>query len=305
MANGLDLTKIKAYEAYVQKYSKEIVKVALEGFATAPYLKAEGDISGKKTWTVLNSLGRVLKPFTGTYAAVPVMEKIPRTLAVELMTAEMDIHPDDILRSYEGEYILPDLKILPDYIQNILGFFLENKMTDIDEVLWKGDVALTGIMGTTDGYDKQIKEAITNAMLSPVATGAITSENVIESFEAVYDELKTNVKKRPLFLYTSEKNKTYYARQYKKDTTKYTNAGKVMTMLFGTSCEIVGVPAWEGTSRVAVAESGNFRYGYNGALNSPLFIKPDHYKIEHSSVNQLGALIMKPWDGQLSVNDQF
>lgn len=304
---GLDLTQVKAYQDYVQEFSPELIKIALSGFKTAKYLNGEQlPNGGKKTWSVINSTERVLKVFSTTYEGSSMGDVIPRTLQTFLTKAEVNIVPSDLRKSYLGMFTLPNGDVLPEFLEMMLTHFLLRLMTDIDEIVWKGDTTLSGILGTFDGFDKQIADAIDDEVLTPNATGLITKTNIIEAFEGTYDLLSDEIKDSgiPLFLYTSQLNKDIYAREYKNSVLKYTDAGEVMTMLFGTNVQVVAVPKWRGTSKVAVTAKDNMNYGYNESNNKIKTIE-QHYHIENSTTPEIGALIMKPWDGEIAVNDQF
>ena len=309
MANGLTLDQVQAYQAYVQEYSPELIKIALQGFRTAQFLKEESGIQGKRTFSVMKSTGRVLKAFNTTYeGSEGVIEMIPRTIETFVTKAEMDVVPSDIRASYLGVFTLPNQEVLPSFLVQVVSHFLMQIMTDFDELLWAGDSDATGILGTFDGFDKQITDAITATDLTEIVTGAIDAANVIASFEAVYDAIADVHKNSmmPLYLYTSKKNKDLYARAVQRATNQFTNPNEVKTMLFGTNCEIVDVPTWSGTSKVLVAPTGALMYGYDqaSALNNVNVIR-QHYTLEHSVTPEIGGLIATPWDGEVAVNDQF
>lgn len=303
---GLDLAQVQAYQDYVEEFAPELLAIALSGFKTAGYLTGEQMPLGKKTWSVLNSTERVLKVFSTTYEGSELGEIIPRTLETHLTKGEVNIIPSNLRKSYLGMFTLPNNEVIPEFLEMMLSYFLMRLMTDFDELIWKGDTSLTGVLGTFDGFDKQIATAIDDLVLTPNATGLITKSNIIESFEGTYDLLSDEIKDSgmPLHLYCSQLNKDIYAREYKNSVLKYTDAGVVQTMLFGTNVEIVAVPKWRGTSKVAVTAKDNMNYGYNEKNGQITSIK-QHYHLENSTTPEIGALIMKPWDGELAVNDQF
>jgi hypothetical protein len=311
MANGLKLTEVKSYQAYVQEFSNELIAIALNGFRTAQFLKEETGIQGKKTFSVMKSNGRVLKAFSTTYSGTgDKIEMIPRTIETYVTKAEMDIVPSDIRASYLGAFTLPNQDVLPAFLVQIVSYFIARLMTDIDELVWAGDKdgGASNVLDTLNGIDKQIAVAVAASDLTEIATGTISASDVIAKFTSVYDAMADvhKVSMIPLYLYCSKKNKDLYARAVQVATNMYTNPNEVKTMLFGTDCEIVDVPAWAGTSKVLVAPKGAIIYGYDqaSAMNNINVIR-QHYTLEHSVTPEIGVLIVTPWDGEIAVNDQF
>lgn len=303
----LDSAQVKAYQAYVQKYSADLIKIALQGFRTQGWITADDDVNGKKTYTVLKSKGMVLKPFSTTYSGSSHLEAVPRTIQTHVTKAEMDVVPSDIRASYLGFFTLPNQEVLPTFLREIVSYFLMQLATDIDKMLWAGDTDLSGIMATFDGFEKQLKTAIAASELTPIITGAVTSSNVISAFEGTYDGLSEAHRNSmlPTYIYTSKRNKDLYIRANRDAYTKYTDANKVVVNLLGTDTTIVDVPAWSGTSKIMATTKDNLVYAYDKNLTTPVKVIEQHYHLEHSTTPEFGALVVKPWDGEVAVNDQF
>lgn len=307
MAHSISMTQVDAYQAYVQEFSDELMNIALQGFKTAPYLFHDTEVKGRKTYTVQKALTRVLKAFSTTYSAgAGQLDWIPRTLTTYMTKAELDITPSEIRGTYLGKFTLPNQEVLDPLLGNIVSYFLTKLATDIEELIWNGDTTGSGIMATFDGFGAQAAAAVTATDITAVATGAITSANVIASLDSVYDALDDAVKSsdQRLYCYTSKTVKDLYARAYRDAVTKYAD-GSVVTQIFGTNIEIVDVPPFASTSKVLIAPMMDMAVGYEGAAVPEIFIKREHYTIEHSVTPQFGALLIKPFDGQLAVNDQF
>lgn len=308
MAASISMTKVDAYQAYVQEFSSELMEIALQGFKTAPYLFHDTEVKGKKTYTVMKTLSRILKAFSTTYSAgADQMDLIARTLTTYVVKGEIDIVPSDLRASYLGNFTLPNQEVLDPLLAQIIAYFIKRIQTDIEEIIWNGDTAGSGVIATFDGFGKQIATAVTATDVTAVATGAITSGNVVASLDSVYDALDDGVKGSgvPMYCYTSKSVKDLYARAYRDQVTRYTDAGAVVTNIFGTDVQIVDVPPFAGTSKVLIAPMQDMVVGYEGQAMPEIFVKREHYTIEHSVTPQFGALLMKPFDGQLAVNDQF
>jgi len=305
MASSLDLDKVIAYQAYVQEFAPELIKIAMQGFATAANLSEETDVQGKRTFTIRKSLKRVLKPFTGSYSAdADQFDHIPRHLIMSTATAEANVVPSDIRGTYLGGAALPSQETVPAFVTEWIGDFLLRMQVDIEELIWEGDTGESGILGTFNGFSKQIAVAIAASELTEVATGTVTAADVKDQFMSVYRKVSAaNRKLGGMKLYTSLANIELYADKYQSDILKFTNPNEVKLTLFGTDCTLVDVPSWEGTDKILVAPQSAMKYGYNNAGRIKTI--EQHYHIENSAPVEIGALITTPFDGEIAVNDGF
>lgn len=305
------MTNIDAYRAFVEEFHDELITSAFRGFTSAPHLTQYSNIKGKKVFT-LGEQADVLKAFSTTYSASANNTPTVVTLDTHRFNAEMDLVPSEFEDSYLGRFIPEgqrnDVGSI-GFFRSFIDQFLLRIQHNMERVVWNGATGGSGYLAVFDGFGEQIKDAVTATSLTAVATGVLDASTIIADIEGMYDQLYDPLKDDPtkqVKVYVPRLWKDTYARAYRDAVTKYTDEGTVKTTVFGTTAEIVAVDALSGTNKALVTTQDNLVVGMDSPGDSAnIFIKPEHYHIEHSVTLKLGAKILRATDGYAVVNDQW
>lgn len=167
--------------------------------------------------------------------------------------------------------------------------FLMNKLVEAAQEamylkgLFKGvyNAAGTSSSDLFDGYLKKAADAITAGDLTPVATGAITSTNVIPKLQMVYDALGDEVKGQGINLHVSSQIFDWLQRSYSSmanrsivisDVSQAAMAQPLMSIpLDGTNAIVHREPGMGTSQRVIATVAGNAHLGFYGNPNDMQF----------------------------------
>jgi hypothetical protein len=121
---------------------------------------------------------------------------------------------------------------------------------------------------TMNGWLKIIVDEITADKIEPVITGAITSANVVDKLEMVYDNLGDAYKNKPTIMKVAPTIYTWYNRKFRSDfgaNQDYKGMQRLARPLDGTLCTLVSEPGMTGSQRVIASLPENFVYGTDSA----------------------------------------
>ncbi|MGB4775710.1 MAG: hypothetical protein WBP45_11085 [Daejeonella sp.] len=154
---------------------------------------------------------------------------------------------------------LPFEKFIMDYISQKIA---ENLLL---KAVYGGtyNAAGTTAAATMDGFLKLIADEITATTIAPVVTGAITSTNVIDKLELVYDSLGEAYKGMPTEMKVNPQIFDWYNRKYRSLYGANNNYDGMKTgslLLDGTSCMVVREPGLVSSQRVMASQKENFVY---------------------------------------------
>jgi len=145
-----------------------------------------------------------------------------------------------------------------------------------------------------DGYLKTIADEITASNVTPVATGAITSTNVIEKLQMVYDAMGEEQKGKKINMHVNSKIFDWVTRSYGlmtnrsvmvKDVADAALAQPLQAVpLDGTNAILYREPGLGTSQRVTSTVAGNAHLGYYG--------KPESMDFEIQKENLTLKLIM-------------
>lgn len=142
--------------------------------------------------------------------------------------------------------------------------------------------------------------------ITPVSVAAITSTNVIDVFEAVYDGLGEAYKTMDTHLKVEPTYFDYYVRRYRSlhgGNNDYSGMAVAKVRLDGSKCDIVRDPGLTGTGRIICSPKENFVYGCDAAKPAAMIIQPFDRNIKIMGDFKAGTEFAEIHSRALSVNE--
>lgn len=287
-ASAFNLTTLTTnLGAYCREYRDAIFTQALLGFDGLDNIWTTYDgVNDELPLPNLSSIDIVQPMVIATDTFAPIDNALvfgSRTLKVRPWKVDLLLNPELIRATWLG-MTRPaaqsswDMGTLEGAIVNeIIQRIKENIRM---KILYKGVFGAGSTPGlVTDGLLKQITDAIAAGETTPVATGAITSVNVIAKLKLVHAGLGASYKNTKTFmLVSSEIFDWYYDAQYpaggaaftayNKDTFDAitTGMGYMNAIpLNGTNCVVIREPGMGTSQRVILTTKGNLCYGTSTA----------------------------------------
>lgn len=267
------------------------------------------------------SMGDFLKPADPT-AFAPTTDALvlgARILQVYAVKGDLRIHPQLLEKTWLGQYRkkgsdaydLPFEQFIMNYISKKAAELLQLK--GVYTGVYNG--AGTTTVDTMNGLLKIIADEVTATTISTgnnnlVATGAITSANVIDKLELVYDKLGDAFKGIATQMLISPTIYDWYQRLYRStygQNQNYKDMSKPMQsfMLDGTNCEVFSEPALAASQRVICTTKENLYYGVDSISDiNQITVEKDHRALDIMLDFKCGVQIAQLGGGAFVVNNQ-
>lgn len=178
----------------------------------------------------------------------------------------------------------------------VAGQMVKNYMSKVNnEAVYLGvyNAAGSTTAAIATGFGTIIANEITAGNLSPIVTGAITSTNAVEKFEAMYGELPSFAKNDELIIHCSHSSFEKYRKDYRaKFGFGFDKNEKGQYVLDGTKC-VMKPRSWMGNSErliVVPYEEKNLHFGVDGD-NIKVYATPDRNLINVRMMFALGMQI--------------
>lgn len=162
-------------------------------------------------------------------------------------------------------------------------------------------------VATMDGFLKLIADAITATDIAPVTTGVITSTNIVDKSEEVYDALGEAYKGMPTEMKVNPQLFDWYNRRYRSlhgSNNNYDGMKQGRLMLDGTNCEIVRTPGLGTSQRMICTPKNNMVFGCDSADTFNLEIEKENRSIKLLGDFKAGVQFKEIHSRALAVNDQ-
>lgn len=235
-----------------------------------------------------------------------------RILKVRPWKVDLQIVPADLEKSWLGAYKKKGSKVYDmPFEQYVMNHIIEKVQENLRlKSLFKGVYNAAGStpIDVMDGLLTLIASEITATNIAPVATGAITSTNVVDKLEQTYDALGEAYKGIPTIALVSPQIFSWYKRKYRLDfggNQDYAGMPLMETQLDGTLCTIKSEPGLGTSQRVIVTPKENLVYGVDSIgeendINSQVFERTIKLMIDAKSGTNFKRI-----DAELlAVNDQ-
>lgn len=270
LASSLDISALTtALGAYFRKDKGVLVREMLLGMNIEDRMEIWDDC---KDEVPLPNLGieDLVKPADATTFS-PTSNALKfgaRTLKVRPWKVDLQLIPSILEKSWLGaakpkgsdQYALPFEQFI---MQHIIEKIHENIRL---KALFKGDYNAAGTTpgAIMDGLLTLVTDEITATNITPVVTGAVTSSNVIDKIEAVYDNLGEGYKNVPTICLVSPTLFDWYVRKYRATygvNMDYKGMAQGSVMIDGTLCTIMREPGMASSQRIVITPKSNIVYG--------------------------------------------
>jgi hypothetical protein len=319
MANGIDFTAAEAYKAYVETFADDLFTQLFFGFKTGMLATPHEGVKGKHVITELEVSSNLARRWDATFRGFQNTAYTPTTLEVTRHTVEHSVIPQQFEGSYLG-MMRRQGQSSDDYPFQayVLGQLLRKLSSEMETALWQGVAAGSPaisdlITATFDGYLHQISDAITATTITPVATGASTTSNIIANLRTMWDSVDTAYKDGGTDIFMSYVDYDIYRRAY-KDTYKVDPAyvkiegsdySSIPYELTGENTVIHAIPGMGSSRRIVITPRTNLHYGFDALEDWSNFqFEKNHRQLDFWLDFNLGAAITQIRDGILVVNDQ-
>ncbi|MGV3588591.1 MAG: hypothetical protein ACO1OF_16415 [Adhaeribacter sp.] len=197
-----------------------------------------------------------------------------RMLKVRGMKVDLLLIPSQLEKTWLGKYNQKgsDAYQMP-FETFIMNYIVQKAKEEMYlDAIYRGvyNAAGTTAKDTMDGLLTLVKSEITAGEITPIVTGVITADNIIDKAELVYDSLGEAYKGKATQMTVSPTLFDWYNRKYRSQygaNTNYAGMGGKL-LLDGTNCELVKEPALAGSQRMMVTPVENKVYGFDSASDS-------------------------------------
>lgn len=262
-----------SYRAFAEEIHDELVALAVYGSNTMQRITTHDNVKGKKVLTQLlfNKMGRRYKKDFG--APANTMSLKPRELVVEAGKFETSIVPQEFEDTYLGDLKRTKFSNVSEYPfeRYILEKMAMQQNREIADAIWQG--VKTGTPADTDtidmifdGFLHKIADAITATTLTPhaVSGGAYTVDNVVDEFEAQFDNLDSAYQSLPIGVFVAPHLYNLYLRGYRK---KYTANSEIVrdgvAKLDFVNAFLIREPGMGTSNRVLMTPEANLNVGFD------------------------------------------
>jgi len=319
MALGIDFTDAAAYKAYVETFADDLFTELFFGFKTANLATPHEGVKGKHVITELEIADNLARRWDATFRGFSNTSYTPTVLEVSRNTVEHAVVPQLFESSYLG-MMRRSGQSSDDYPFQayVLGQLLTKLRSEIEVACWQGVAAGSPaisdlLVATFDGYLHQIADLITATTITPIATGASTTANILANLRTMWDAVDPAYKEAGTDIFMSYTDYDIYRRAY-KDTYKVDPAyiklegsdyNGISFELTGENTMIHPMPGMGASRRIVITPRTNLHYGFDALEDWSNFqFEKNHRQLDFWLDFNLGVAITQARDGILVVNDQ-
>lgn len=243
-----------------------------------------------------------------------------RVLKTQQIVLATKINPRNLMRSYlaliNRENYKNKLNQKDPFYIPFEDYLLQNLAKSAQENLYKKaifkgvyDSAGTSSTDLFNGYLKKVTDAVTATTLTPVVTGAITSTNVVEKLQLVYDALGDEVKGSEVNIHVNSQIFDWLQRSYSamsnrsiviSDVSQAALRQPLMQIpLDGTNAVVFREPGMGTSQRVIATVAGNMHLGFYNNPNDMQF------EIQKSDLDLKLIMVFKAGVEFATLNDSF
>lgn len=303
----MDYTDVAALQAYVRTFSSDITAKALIEFTSANFFTHIPGNKGKIVLTDMRKNGSLARGFTPTFTGYDSQTLKPITVEVNDFKSEFNLIPSELRYTYLG--FLQQRGFNPrdfPFEQYFLEQHAAGIAAEMEVAIWEGLRTGTGadpIISMIDGFGKRVTDAIT-AGNTPVVTGTITVDNIVDALRAMYNQIDKALKGQKVYCYLSVNHRQDFF--IKRGETLQNIMDEWTAARFNTgNMELVFCPGIE-DNKIMITTMDNLLYTYDDMGDADKwFFDRKHYSIEGSCTWAAGTQIMRGDNGFLIVNDQW
>lgn len=258
------------------------------------------------------SIADLLKPadpvnFTPTSNALAFGARV---LKVRAMKVDLQLIPQVMEKTWLGKYKSASDPFDMPFEAYIMNEIAKKTKENLHlQGLFRGvyNAAGTTPIDTMQGFLALIAAEITATNISPVVTGTVTADTIIDDAEAVYDGLGEAYKNVPTQMFVSPTLFDWYGRKYRSlynGSPIYTGIKKDRVMIDGTMCELVREPGLGTSQRMICSPKENFVLGVDTLTDYSFDVQKFNRSLKILIDLKAGVQLKEIHARALSVNDQ-
>ncbi len=314
---SITLTDVASYQAYVQDFYDQLIRRAFFTPKTLRFATAHEGVKGKLTMTRLKvATGKAVAYAPAFSAASGAASLHPRTLDVVGIKRDLSFVPQEFESTYLGRFRQVGQNAGEDmpFEAFILQGILDGHAEELELAFWQGVKAGSITPGTTpmaqclDGFLEIIKDEITATNLTPVPTpgGAITTTNIIELVESMWDSLGSGYKEGPVNIFMSWANFQKYQQAYREaygNNSNWDPRQALMFLDFSSQAMLVPMPGMGASNRIVMTPGQNLHVGFDGFDDQMFQFEKNKRAMDFWMDFKVGVQIAQVDEGGLVVND--
>ena len=320
MSKSISMTSADALQAYVRDYKEDLFTRLFYGFKTAQLATVEEGVKGERILTNLTVASNLASKWTSTFTGkTDAVSFVPRTLKTILNKAEFSFVPTEFEQNYLGWLRKKgqDPKDFP--FEAYILMKLTQKLTqEMEAAVWQAVIpgsptATDPLIQSFDGFLKIITAAVTALTVTPVATGALTTANIIQKIRDMWASVDPAYQENGTAILMNYANYDKYRIAYKDayhsspevSPVADTNYKGIDFELGGGLTKIIPFAGFGTSNRVIITPLENLVVGVDdpaGIVNWN--VEQDHWTMDTFGAFRLGAQYRTIESGVLVVNDQ-
>ncbi len=279
------ITEFGAYYKNNGQNMQNLFRVAYNQTDSTKYMTSRL-VDGTRYEVGASTIGQVLQPFHKNFTPTSGPTFTGKSITLYHHKADLSEYPDDLEATWLGFLADNNVKRTEwPYIKWLLEthvlpkFLRDYELNEVYKGVYSAPGGVTaGAAGTAmDGLGKVIADAITATEISPITTGAISSDPEtfvaqVEDFVAALVGLNPDYAAIPMNIYMSVTNAHKFSRGYRIKYGKDTDFAGVAMKVLDTNFTIAGLSSMAGRSRIFTTTKENmldlrFRQQREGAFD--------------------------------------
>lgn len=190
----------------------------------------------------------------------------PMKVDLQFTCAELN----KLFHSWKSEWIERGKSMLewtfPKYIWETV--IIPQVAEELENITWHGekvaptDDAVAGpLLGSADGLLKKISDGISASDLTPIPTGSLGPDTIVDQLEAFFRGIPEPYRTKKMNLYTSKTNVIDYQFNYRDKFGPNTDYNGPIKMISNSNITIIGVAGLAGSDRLVATTPRNFLRG--------------------------------------------
>lgn len=314
MAVSTTFTNAEALQDYIWDNRLPLHSKLFAGFETEKHCTVYEGVKGKLPLTEMTVGTLAKRHATAFNPNTSTVGFTPRTLETILAKIDLAFAPQDYESSYLGAARRQGQNLDDLPFEAFMMERLSAKLSaEIEDAVWAG--AVPGSTASTDplnmlfdGFREIIKDEITatNITAVPVSGGALTTSNIIDHVEELWDSLSDAYKMTDVEVYLSWANFKLYQQAYRQNygqVPDYAAQAGRLKLDFGQNAFLVPLPGLSGSNRIVMTPAGNLCYGIDSPGDYTFDVVQDHREIHLMLDFRIGTQIRSIDSDMLIVND--
>lgn len=266
MATGaFDVDKVVSMlGAYHRKNYNKIVQKYQESFELSSVFPVLSMVQDELVVTE-SIMNEIMQPYQSQFTAKGTLKFTPEILKTRYAKADVTLDPLVFRATHLADFLRQAPSEEHELVRLAYQEYMKRAAYDTALAVIKGKYKApsSGTAGAAvdvcDGYLEFLSKAITDTKLTPVKTGNITEENIIDQVEAIYQSIPEDRRSGDLRCYMSRALHRMYFRAIRDRFGTNTDYRGWDGYVDGTEIPVVALPFMGVSNRIVFTFNGNFR----------------------------------------------